>query len=301
MKYFSFIKYFLIIGLGFFALPIIASSGLVAYWNFDNINGWKASDSSGNELHAYVGRALSGVAGKEGAGLLFDGVNSYTAVNDNSLLDFGVNDSFSISAWVKLNNDIKDWRVIVGKANNSSLDGYVLRHDQNGNLAMMIEERDGDHQSNAIANQDYRDGEWHHVIGVIDRQKEINIIYVDGYKKGESSIANLGSLVNDYNLNIGSLQQSSGASFSGLIDEVKIYNKAFSSSEIQQSSGQQIYPHGSLLQANNSYKVYYINSKSEKDWIINEEVFEMYNNKWEDIIKVDSYVLEQYPTQVKYD
>jgi len=301
MKYFSFIKYFLIIWLSFLALPIIASSNLVAYWNFDSINGWEAFDSSGNELNAYVGRALSGVAGKKGACLLFDGVNSYTAVNDNSLLDFGTSDSFSISAWVKLNNDIKDWRVIVGKANNSSLDGYILRHSQNGNLSMMVEEKDGDYQSNAIANQDYRDGKWHHVVGVIDRQNEINVIYVDGYKKGESSIINLGSLVNNYNLNIGSLEQSGGASFSGLIDEVKIYNKALSLSEIQQLYGQQIYPHGSLLQVNGSYKVYYINSKGEKDWIINEEVFEMYNNKWEDIIKVDSNILEQYPTQIKYD
>ncbi|MBL7053186.1 MAG: hypothetical protein ISS02_00785 [Candidatus Portnoybacteria bacterium] len=303
MKHISFIKYFVIIGLGFLALPIIASSNLVAYWDFDDINGWEALDSSGNELHAYIGRALSGVEGKKDFSLLFDGINSYTSVNDDPLLDFGIDDSFSISAWIKMNNDIKDWRVIVGKANNNSLNGYMLRHSQNGNLSMTVEESDGSYQSDSIASQDYRDGKWHHVVGIIDRQNKTNTIYVDGYKKDESNIDSLGSLVNDDNLNIGSLQQSGGISFYGLIDEVMIYNKVLSLSEIHELYGEQVYvyPHGSLLQPYNSYKVYYINSKGEKDWIINEEVFNSFNNKWEDVIRVDSWVLEQYPTQVKYD
>jgi len=298
------IKYFLIIILFFFALPITASSDLIAYWNFDDIHGWEAIDVSGNGLHAYIGNALSGVAGKENFGLLFDGIHSYVAVNNSSLLNFGENDSFSISVWVKLNDNIKDWHVIIGKAQNTSLDGYMIRHSQNGNLAMTIEESDGNLQSNAIAKQDYRDNEWHNIVGVIDRKEKTNTIYVDGYKKDENSIIGFGSLINSYNLNIGSLQESGGMSFSGLIDEIKIYNKALPLNEIYELSGRQVYnpyPHGSLLQANNSYKVYYINSKGEKDWIINEEVFKMYNNKWEDVIKVNSWVLEQYSTQVKHD
>ena len=59
------IKYFLIIILFFFALPITASSDLIAYWNFDDIHGWEAIDVSGNGLHAYISNALSGVAGKK--------------------------------------------------------------------------------------------------------------------------------------------------------------------------------------------------------------------------------------------
>ena len=302
MKNFSLktIKYFLVIGLFFGAFSTTASDNLIAYWDFDDIPGWEALDSSGNYLHAYIGRALRGVAGYKNQCLLFDGINSYTAVNNDPLLDFDVDDSFSISAWVKLNDDIKDWRAIVGKANNDSLNGYVLRHDQGGNLAMMVEESDGSDQSSAIAQQDYRDDQWHHVVGIINRQDKTNTIYVDGYKKDESDITDLGSLTNDYNLNIGSLEQSGGISFDGLIDEVKMYSKALTSSEIYELYGQQVslpYPHGSLLRANNSYKVYYINSDGEKDWIINESIFEMYHNKWEDVIKVDPYILEQYPNQ----
>jgi len=48
---------------------------------------------------------------------------------------------------------------------------------------MMIEENDGSDQSNAVAQQDYRDDQWHHVVGIINRQDKTNTIYVDGYKK----------------------------------------------------------------------------------------------------------------------
>jgi len=61
----------------------------------------------------------------------------------------------------------------------------MIRHSQNGNLAMTIEESDGNLQSNAIAKQDYRDNEWHNIVGVIDRKEKTNTIYVDGYKKDE--------------------------------------------------------------------------------------------------------------------
>ena len=121
-------------------------------------------------------------------------------------------------------------------------------------------------------------------------------------------------MTNDYNLNIGSLQRSGGVSFGGLIDEVRIYNKALSLSEAQQLYNQdcncsgvgiepsvvvdpvlETYPAGSLLQAVNDYKIYYINKNGQKKWIVNQNVFNLYDNKWEDVIKVNSQDLAQYP------
>jgi len=236
-------------GLGFLALPITASSDLVAYWDFDDISGWQALDQSGNELHAYIGTALSNVAGYKNYCLLFDGAKSYAAVNNNPLLNFETNDSFSLSAWVKMNNDIKDWRVIIGKASRDSLDGYILRHYQNGNLGMMIEDDQEHNEANVISKIDYRDGKWHHVVGIVDRNSDMLYLYIDGIKRGATNINYIGDLTNSYNFHIGALEKIA-LPFDGLIDEVKVYSKALSFTEIQQLYGikTQIYPHGSLLQ-----------------------------------------------------
>lgn len=290
-------KSVLIIILGLFfwgtAVATAETTGLIGYWNFDEVPGWEVQDSSGNDHYGYIGHGLSGVAGQSQYGLLFDGNGDYVNMGDLADFDFEANDSFTLSAWIKFDNDIKDYHVIIGKASNFSINGYMLRHETNGALSMNIEASDDTAQANAVAWQDYRDGNWHHVIGVINRSDQTNTIYVDGFQKNQVNISHIGSLVNSYSFNIGSLENG-GVSFKGILDEIMVYNRALSFESL-------IYPHGSLLQANNSYKVYYINSNGEKDWIINEEVFKSYDNKWEDVIKVDPQVLEQYPTQVKND
>jgi hypothetical protein len=279
-----------------------ADADLIAYWNFDKVPGWEVQDESGNDINGYIGSALSGVAGQKGYGLRFDGVGDYVTMGDVDKLDFGSEDSFTLSAWVKLNDSIGDYRAILGKASGSSLDGYVLRHCQNGNLSMLIEASDDAIEVSAVAKQDYRDGQWHHLVGVINRGDNANTIYVDGFQKAQADISLVGDLSNSYYFNIGALS-SGNVSFKGFIDEVRIYNQALSATEIQQLYSQEsghsvvisLYPAGSLLQANNSYDVYYINKNGQRKLIVNENVFNLYNNKWEDVIKVTAQELEQYP------
>ena len=118
-------------------------------------------------------------------------------------------------------------------------------------------------------------------------------------------------MVNDYNLGIGSLQNGS-VSFDGLIDEVRMYNRAITSDEVVELYNQDCgcdgivieppappvatYPSGSLLQAYNDNDIYYITKNNMKKWIVNAQVFELYNNKWEDVIRVNAQDLNQYET-----
>lgn len=279
--------------------------GMVAYWNFDQLGTWLISDRSGNNNNGYLNQALLGMAGKKDYGVFFDGNGDYINLGDLPGLDFGPNDSFALAAWIKMDQSIGDWHVILGKASNYSLDGYALRHSRNGNLNMMIEASDGAKESGATAQGDYRDNNWHLVVGVIDRENKTNTIYVDGIEKGQSDISQIGDLSNDYYFNIGALNRGA-LSFKGLIDEVRIYQRALSSIEIRQLYNQdcrcaglplvKIYPAGSLLQNKNSYQVYYLNKKGQKKWIVNERIFNLYNNQWSDVIKVNSEELSVYPT-----
>jgi len=277
-----------------------ADTGLIAYWNFDEMSGWEIQDQSGSDINGYIASALSGVSGQKEYALLFDGSGDYATMGNLAGLDFGPDDSFSVSAWVKLDDSISDYRVILGKADNSSIDGYMLRHETDGRFSMNIEESDGQDQANTVTEQDYLDGQWHYLVGVIDRVSNTNTIYVDGFEQGQVDISQIGDLTNNYHFNIGSLENG-GVSFKGLVDEVRIYNRTLSLTEISQLYNQDCqcdgiayYIPGSLLRANDN-KIYYINKKNQKKWIINEEVFNLYNNKWEDIIEVELQELEVYP------
>jgi len=279
------------------------SSGLIGYWRFEESGGYVANDSSGNDNNGYLGRAmLHGFLGKIGSALMFDNNNKYISMGDLDSLDFEANNSFTVSAWVKLDNSIRDYKAILGKASVSSKDGYALRYNTDGNFGMMIESSDGDKEVNVIAKGDYRDEKWHLVTGVINRTDNTNTIYVDGLKKNSADISQVGDLSNSVHFNIGALANKS-IFFSGFMDEVRVYNRALSNNEVIQlynqecdCSGVQIQVQaGSLLRAKNGYKVYYINNKEQKKWILNETVFYLYNNKFEDVIEVTTQELEQYP------
>ncbi len=55
------------------------------------------------------------------------------------------------------------------------------------------------------------------------------------------------------------------------------------------------YPEAKLIQVIDSPKVYYLTESGLKRHIVNSQVFESYDNKWEDIIEVTAAVLDVYP------
>lgn len=76
------------------------------------------------------------------------------------------------------------------------------------------------------------DNTWHHVAAVYDGANVT--LYVDGSSDG--SVAKTGNLTtSSRNVRIGARHTTSmGEYFTGIIDDVRIYNKALSASEIQQ-------------------------------------------------------------------
>ncbi len=206
-------------------------SGLVGWWTFDGadiVN--NVVDKSGNGNTGYmVNMATSSakVAGKLGQALKFDGVDDYiTGTN----LGFSGDVTVSVSAWVKFLGDnsgnfpaVIDLTSTSGtdrgliftvKDNKPSFDFYINRFRATSSLSKYV---------------------WYHVVliktpGLISNTTKIyvNGVEVAGAVEGSDSTPN----VTAGSFNIG--RRPTSDYFNGVTDDIRVYNRALSASEIKQ-------------------------------------------------------------------
>jgi hypothetical protein len=168
------------------------------------------------------------------------GGSEYVAVGDVTPLKFDVGDAFSISLWVKMTTTTTV--TLVGKRQSASpFSGYQLASDVNGLLFQVIGSA-GVTQRALIKSTatTYRNGSWHHVVATKDTTEDANnlTLYMDGAVYATSILDNDfvsgGGTTFDVTspLDIGGLDSGS-QTFLGNLDEVCIYNKELSLSEVQ--------------------------------------------------------------------
>jgi hypothetical protein len=219
---------------------------LVGLWHMDG--DWTDSSGNGNHLSAYnITFSSTAVTGSQSAS--FGGSNSYLEItNPASMLNIG-NNSWTVSAWVNTSYAGNQPMILLaryecGWRNCSSTDGnaaaaYKFFIDGNGNAVFSVRSDTGIDIA-ATANYSIRDGKWHHVAGVLDRNTDLIKILIDGKERNVGTAANLG-VVNDAGspLEIGRIYREGWGSpdsyYNGLIDEVAIYKRALTTEEISQS------------------------------------------------------------------
>ena len=123
--------------------------------------------------------------------------------------------------------------VIVGKAGLTGLgssDGWYLRSfDGKPEFAIVA----NDNSTNQLFGSNLADGTWHHIAGTFDASTRVMRLYVDGVLAAEKTTT-VGLSVNSVPLRIGISSNTAALEpFNGFIDEVEIYNRALSQSEIQ--------------------------------------------------------------------
>jgi hypothetical protein len=198
------------------------SDGLVGYWKFDeSATTSGAIDSSGNgNTGTYYGDA-STTAGKFGnsyigTGIDGDHINISSDAGDE--LDFF--GSFSIVLWVKP-NDIANRVSWIEKYWS---DSYKLGRYINGdNIAFFI-------NGTGINGGDCIIGEWMHVVAVYDSRIKTARIYKNSDRVAQG-IVDPPEGDSNSDLRIGGRQNDDH--FNGQIDEVRIYNRALSPSEVK--------------------------------------------------------------------
>ena len=211
-------------------------AGLILYFSFNSDEGGVASDQSGNGHTATVVNAVWTPAGCNGGAYRLDGSDDYLAVPDTgNPFDFGTNE-FTLSGWMRIDgwSGPDQYHGLIGKFNTSAdnYDGYVLGTKQVGSAAYPVMRwRTGGVDYDATYELNHADGQWHHYVGV--RNAAGIWLYVDGVLRGwNTSPQTQTSEDNASALAIGSERTGGTWCVNGLLDEVRVYNRALRSDEV---------------------------------------------------------------------
>ncbi len=214
------------------------TSGLVGYWTMDgnNVN-WATgavTDSSGKGNTGTIVKMATSTAvatGKIGQALNFDGVNDYVNCIGGGSLNL-VDGDFSVSAWVNAKDFILDLYGRILYKGETSAKGYTLMAGDTAATHdfFLFGTRDaGGTYHSKYSSPNKLTGTWYHVVGV--QSSGVLSIYVNGVSESGSDLGATPTINTATGLQIG--QRGDNLRwFNGLIDEVRIYNRALGAGEI---------------------------------------------------------------------
>ncbi|MEK7503669.1 MAG: LamG domain-containing protein [Patescibacteria group bacterium] len=210
----------------------------VSQWNGGAVSGRTATDvGEGND-----GRLLGGtsvVAGRFGKAFKFNGSGAYIKMGNPESLNFGPG-PFSLSAWFMWDGGGSSVNNIIRKSNypeNGSGAGYWLRIGT-GQGRASLEFSAGattDFEGQSFITAPISPGVWHQVVATRDGSGDVKL-YIDGESKGTAIRQVPNAETNsEAPFTIGAWDDRFGVRefFSGLIEEVSVYNRALDSSEIE--------------------------------------------------------------------
>lgn len=199
--------------------------GLVGYWNFDEGTGSTAYDFSGNNNDGKINGA-SWTTGIKRNALSFDGNNDYISVPNSASLNFHDTNRFSISLWVKRNDNPETSKSLISNGHKTPPNGYQLTISANNQISINI--GDGNNRYNCVSNQKITDFNWHHLVAVWDG--EYLSIYINGLLDNSTYVGT--KLITDDSKNLEICNHYSNF-FNGILDEIRIYERVLDYNEIK--------------------------------------------------------------------
>jgi len=193
--------------------------GLVSFWTLDKdtINGKTVEDVVGKNDGSIVGNPKI-VDGKNGDALSFDGVVDYVKMSQDIEPE-----SVTVEAVIKPVMDSRN--PIYDKYN------YGIQSSDGQNVGIWI--RDDKVQWPSAYTSYPKDDDWHHVVGVV-KDKEFVKIYLDGQLKKTTPATNpIDKAYSSLMPTIAYTQHLGGIWYHGIIDEVGVYDRALSDSEVR--------------------------------------------------------------------
>lgn len=202
------------------------SDGLVGWWKMDEETGTTAYDTSDNNNDLTLSSS-SWTTGRYGVG--WSGVGSnYLSRADDSDFDFTDTDDMTISLWYKSSSTTNSPDYLFTKYSTGSDIGYYLAFNGSGILTFAT--TDSINSDSVSSTSDIYDNLWHNVI-IVKKNKIEMKMYVDGVLQSTDSSITSGDFSTGTLLYVGSLNSLSNK-FSGSIDEVRVYRRAFTSNEV---------------------------------------------------------------------
>jgi hypothetical protein len=218
---------------------IIASSGASSTLSLGLVSAYKAENNVSDSLSTYNGTAYGGLTytiGKSGNAFNFNGTTSYADLGDT--FDLGTS-SWSYSMWFNASS-FATYTSLFSKAISGSSVGRISVYY---NASKLVFNFQTDASTNAFVenNTTLTTNTWYHAVFVVDRTDKLKIYLNGTLQTGNSGSNNLTSYSSvNYNTNhpfrIGCYTAIDNTTpsffYSGKIDEVGIWNRALSQSEI---------------------------------------------------------------------
>jgi len=210
-------------------LPTVSAdcpSGMISYWKLDDGSGTIASDFYGPNDGTLVNDPVW-ATGKVNGALSFDGANDYVEVADHASLD--ITGAVTVETWIHWNGygSVSNQIIVSKKDSWYSSGGYILQTGGSSASGLYFSWGNGIDVDNYMHTSMCSANEWHHVVGTYDSGTAK--IYIDGILEATEAGQNAMAENNDP-LQIG--RRGTGDYFSGIIDEVAIYDGALTSDEI---------------------------------------------------------------------
>ena len=213
----------------------------VGYWRLDE-DGETAFDSSGNNID---GTYFGGVNRNQEGALVddanpapfFDGTTGYVEIPDSDFIDFGTNEDFTITAWIKASSEQLDTvagdKDVIEKWSGGEPYPYVIRYFyQSGKiLAARYDGFPANLSPTVNSTVSIDDGQFHHIAFI--KEGSTLSLYVDGILEDTNTDTINSPTQNNSPL---FLARRGGNAidnfFRGSIDEVAIYDSALSPDEV---------------------------------------------------------------------
>ena len=212
---------------------------LLGWWTLDEGEGTTAVDWSGHGGHGgFVGEP-QWVDGYQGSALEFSGSGQYVDCGDEA--GAGVTADFTLAAWVQMTPDnAGQYMGISGKLSRLNGDadymGFALvRHSTN---VFRLWVGVGDPENiigRASSDVAYTDTDWHHVAGI--RKGQTNALYVDGVRQAATTTTDFVPSEQFFYIGRQYSNTATPRHFKGKIDDVRLYNRALTDTQIAEVMG----------------------------------------------------------------
>ncbi len=224
------------------------TENLISRWRLNETSGTTATDSvSGHNgtLSGSMDAASDTEAGVDSTALSFNGSNDYILLPTTTDFNIPSGGGFTASAWVKTTDSYGPIIALRSTLSSDAIAGLYIGYNgvnnNAGHVSPLMRYNSNSGRKEFGATAAINDGNWHHVAMVIDQDNDLFITYIDGTPYNIAQTIN-GALDFQDHISIGAelewiTANDSGANtdkrfLEGTIDDVRIYQRALTASEI---------------------------------------------------------------------
>jgi hypothetical protein len=190
-----------------------------AYWSVDTANNIIVVDKTGKNNGTATNVTINSTFARWGnGGSSYNGNNSRVQFNNASILSASLVNSSSFSIWVKTNTDNNSLAAIRNR------DAFYIMRDA-------VRSKNTDGTFNTFTSETTISEGWKHITYIVDTNVGFHSLYINGVLSQNSSVVGKTLSWHTESWDLGT-RRGVGNFWNGLIDEVRIFNRTLSPSEI---------------------------------------------------------------------